>query len=171
MYSVPTTSLSAVAVIALFGCAGCGSGGPSTHPVTGVVTLDNEPIEGAVVTFNPSGSEGRSATGTTDASGRYELTTLASGDGATEGSYRVTIAKYEYPDGTAAEPATEEEPPEMTPEEEAAYMEEAYEEEEDVDPPAENVLPQKYSNPATSGFEAEVTSGENSFDFDLSTGG
>lgn len=155
----------AVTALTLAGLIGCGSSGPATHPVSGVVTLGGQPIESATVTFHPAGGEGRSASGTTDASGQYELTTFASGDGAMAGSYRVTIAKYETPDGVVAEADDEGETLGEVSEEE---FEDVYEEVIDEEnPPAENVLPEQYANPTNSGFEAKVVAGENSHDFDL----
>lgn len=164
-----TTSFVAVVGLALAGITGCGPSGPKTHPVTGVVTLDGSPVENAVVSFHPAAGEGRSASGTTDTSGRFELSTLARGDGAMEGKYRITVAKYQYPDGSVVQaPDPDAPPPESLTDEE---FEEVYEEDDDVDPVAVNVLPQKYSNPAMSGFEADVVPGENTFDLELSTGG
>ena len=76
-------------------CIGCGSG--STHPptikVSGKVTLDGAALAGAVVTFSPDGQGGHAASGTTDASGTYQLTSFESGDGAVAGSYKVAVTK------------------------------------------------------------------------------
>jgi hypothetical protein len=134
--------------------AGCQPGGPKerTYPVTGVVTLNNEPVADAAVTFHPAGS-GKLAVGKTDASGRFTLTTTETGQsGAVPGRYRVTVAKYVSPEQPAAvAPSGEyqEQAPETTP------------------APAQNVLPAKYADPSTSGFEVEVKAGENSFTFAL----
>lgn len=43
--------------------------------VTGVITLDGQPLADADVTFQPEG-EGRAAVGTTDSQGHYELVYL-----------------------------------------------------------------------------------------------
>ena len=67
---------------------------PPTHAVTGVVTVDGQPVKDAIVSFLPANGQ-YPANGTTDASGRYELTSFTRGDGAMEGSFRVTIVKYE----------------------------------------------------------------------------
>lgn len=156
--------IAGAAALALTCCLGCGGDGPATHPVSGVVTLDGTPVEGATVTFHPAGSEGRSATGTTDASGKYELSTMARGDGAMLGSYRVTIAKYETPDGSVVQSDDDAPGGELSEEE----FEELYEEPDDeANPPSENVLPPQYANPTNSGFEAEVVAGENTHDFAL----
>ncbi|WP_437190920.1 carboxypeptidase-like regulatory domain-containing protein [Planctomicrobium sp. SH527] len=83
--------------------AGCGGGGskdkwekqrPSVYPVTGVVTLNGEKLEGAVVTFRPKNGTD-AATGKTDSDGRFRLTTFDSNDGATAGEFTVTVSLYE----------------------------------------------------------------------------
>ncbi|QDU64812.1 hypothetical protein Pan216_57050 [Planctomycetes bacterium Pan216] len=80
---------------------GCGSSGPMdkweksrppVYPVSGVVTLAGEPVEGAVVLFQ-SQEKSRSAYGTTDAAGRFQLTTFEASDGAVAGPQRVSINK------------------------------------------------------------------------------
>ena len=68
-------------VVVLFGvtCSGCLEPierGPAT--VSGIVTLDGEPVEGARVTFipiepNPNGTLGRMSFGVCDADGRFTL--------------------------------------------------------------------------------------------------
>jgi Domain of unknown function (DUF6795) len=82
-----------VAMLATFGVAlsGCGPKYPETFPVTGTVTLDGKPVAGAAVVFTPE--EGQQATGTTDDSGRFELSTFQLADGALPGTHRVTVAK------------------------------------------------------------------------------
>ena len=71
---------------------GCGPSGPAMLPVSGVVTLDGDPVEGAGVMFSPS-QGGRPAMGTTNAAGEFELTTIEPGDGALVGEHKVTIVK------------------------------------------------------------------------------
>ena len=93
--------------------SGCSRGRqyPPTHSVSGVVTIDGQPIADAIVSFLPDDGQ-NPANGSTDASGRYELTSFTRGDGAMEGSFRVTIVKYEKegedkPAVSAEEPAAE----------------------------------------------------------------
>lgn len=108
-------------------------------------------MEGATVVFAPEG-EGRAASGLTDASGRFELTTLASGDGVMPGKYQVSISKTET-EGTMSE------------EESQAYTEEHGERPTVT---TNELLPEKYKSAATSGLTAEVTeSGKNEFTFEL----
>jgi hypothetical protein len=77
-------------LLACLAAAGCGSGRPETVPITGIVTLDGNPVEGASVMFMPQ-FEGRPALGVTDASGNFTLTTFAPGDGAQPGQHTVTV--------------------------------------------------------------------------------
>lgn len=71
--------------------AGCGGGASS---VSGVVTLDGKPVEGATVTFNPVGGGGLgSSTGKTGPDGRYTLRTVAADKpGAAPGNHKVSIS-------------------------------------------------------------------------------
>ena len=70
--------------------SGCGDSGPELAPVSGTVLLDGKPVEGASVTFMPAAG-GRPATGTTNASGEFQLTTFKEQDGALVGDHSVTI--------------------------------------------------------------------------------
>lgn len=128
--------------------AGCNatSDAPATFPVTGVVTLDGQPVAGADVSFLPAAgdAEAAPAQAVTDDAGRFEVATLfdqgrTSQPGMRPGSYAVQITKIERP------------PP-------AAGLSQA----------PKNVLPRKYASTATSGLNATVTAdGENEFAFAL----
>ena len=123
---------------------------PTTCPVTGTVTHNGQPVEGANVAFQ---SASGSAIGVTDAAGKYTLTTFVSGDGAEPGEYQVKIEKYKVEAGTAVDESS---PDYVAP----------TENEESAAP--ENLLPAIYADPATSGFKATVSEGgENNFDFAL----
>jgi arylsulfatase A-like enzyme len=58
-------------------------------PVTGIITLDGQPLAGAHVVFFPS--SGRPAVGVTDDSGRFTLSTYEETDGALPGRHNVAI--------------------------------------------------------------------------------
>lgn len=73
----------------LSGCGG-GGNGPVTVPVKGVVTYKGKPVPKLSVAFLPD--KGMVAEGTTDANGRFTLTTKKPGDGAMVGSYKVGIS-------------------------------------------------------------------------------
>lgn len=79
---------------------GCGPSGPVLTPVNGVITLEGEPLEGAVVLFQPE-EGGKPATGLTDAAGAFTLTTFEPGDGAQVGVNSVAITK-ELPSTSSA---------------------------------------------------------------------
>ncbi|UUO07289.1 carboxypeptidase-like regulatory domain-containing protein [Blastopirellula sp. J2-11] len=79
--------------ILLIAAIGCGRGNPlGLVPVSGRVTLDGAPLADATVSFIPE--QGRPASGTTNAEGRFELTTLDPGDGVMPGDHKVTVMKY-----------------------------------------------------------------------------
>jgi hypothetical protein len=74
--------------------AGCGKKVAPPPPlglVTGVVTLDGQPLSKASVSFVPTGPQGHGAHGFTDEAGRYEVTYDADHAGAVVGSHRVEI--------------------------------------------------------------------------------
>jgi len=84
-------SLFALCSLLVASTAGCGGrGGPNTGTVTGVVTLDGQPLPNAQVNFYPS--EGRASTGTTDETGTYELMFTATEEGAVPGQHSVEIS-------------------------------------------------------------------------------
>ena len=124
--------------------------------VTGKITVDGEPMEGITVTFAPSGSNEMGAYGMTDATGSYKLTTGGApfGTGAIPGPYIVTFSKVtsrpgmslaEFEAGVSRQPAG---PPKVI-----------------------HLIPEKFSNPNTVGFDpVEVKKGgKNNFDFNLET--
>jgi hypothetical protein len=145
---------------------GCGSGGDfaDTVPVSGTINLGGAPLAGAKVTFVVKGTEGRSASGLTDDSGKFKLTTFDTDDGAIPGDYVVTVSI-----------------PKADPESDAIDISdgdgdfgEAYEagmENASEGGKTEDVyarVPSKYGQPATSGLDRTVgKSGKNEFTIDL----
>jgi len=79
-----------LAIVTLACLAGCG--GPP-HPevgrVTGLVTLDGQPLAEATVMFQPT--EGRASIATTDSAGKYSLIYLDGVPGAKLGAHKVII--------------------------------------------------------------------------------
>lgn len=131
-------------LLSLAALSGCGkSTGAGTIPATGIVTFDGTPVEGASITFQPIGSDAKLASqATTDAAGKFELSTYASGGkfhpGIAPGQYAVSITKLD----TASI--------------------------RDTLSPPKNLLPAKYANPNSSMLKAEVAAGsENRFEFPL----
>lgn len=69
----------------------CGSNykGPKLGEVIGTVTVDGNPIDGAEVTFQPSGA--RMSVASTDADGKYRMRFTMDKYGAAVGAHRVMI--------------------------------------------------------------------------------
>ncbi len=139
-----------LAIVTICGCGG--SGNPDTVKVTGTVTYNGDTVDGATVAFTPASEGGHLATGITDASGKFSLTTFESDDGAVVGSYSVAITKSETTGG-------------MSEDEEHAAINAG---EEVTEATTTHLLPENYGNGATSGLKAEVTAGgPNDFTFEL----
>ncbi|QDT99722.1 carboxypeptidase-like regulatory domain-containing protein [Gimesia aquarii] len=85
---------------------GCGGGVeakplPKTVPVSGVVTLNGQPLASATVTFIPHGqTKGIECQGTTDESGQYTLKQQHGTEGAPPGNYKVVVSRLLRGDGT-----------------------------------------------------------------------
>jgi hypothetical protein len=112
---------------------GCGPAMPPTAPTKGTVLYRGDPLPNARVVFTPE--EGRPAVGTSDAQGRFMLSTFQENDGAVPGRHRVAVMAGDPPEG----------PPPMPGTPEAAHHQ-----------PAGPRLPEKYADPATSGLAFEV---------------
>lgn len=123
---------------------------PATHPVSGTVTMNGQPVARANLSFQLADGSG-SAAGVTDNQGRYELTTFTAGDGAVPGEYLVAITQFEEPPPGAGVP--DDHPdynpnlPEFVP---------------------KNLLPERYATAKSSGLKATVVEGPNTgVDFEL----
>jgi hypothetical protein len=143
---------------------GCGQSNPyGTVVVTGKVTVDGVPMEGITVSFSPADGTGMGALGMTDAEGNYTLTTGGApfGSGAKPGSYVAAFSKTESP--------TQENPtgygPGLAPQQGSPTPRSA------GPPQAVHLIPEKYSNAKTAGFDpVDVKKGDkNNFDFNLET--
>lgn len=139
------------------GIAGCG---PRTRleglaPVEGTVTFRGKPVEGASVVFVPATAGKRAAVGTTDATGRFSLTTKDPGDGALPGDYAIAVSKTEASGGLSAA--------------EAEQWSRNRENFGKYPPPPKITehLPEKYKAANTSGFQATVTGGRNTVNLAL----
>ncbi|MBL8849356.1 MAG: hypothetical protein JNG89_06715 [Planctomycetaceae bacterium] len=82
--------LLAVSVL-LAGCGGS-SGRPRAVAVSGVLTLDGQPVKGARIRFVPVAEGGRTAIGDTDDTGKFTLATFEPGDGIVPGEYDADVA-------------------------------------------------------------------------------
>ncbi len=102
--------------------------------------MNGAPVGGVQVRFFAAGTSGTpAATGTTDESGNFMLTTDFKDDGAAIGTYDVAITTASTDDA-----------------------------ESKTDGAAAQPIPEKFATPGTSGLKAEVKAeGENWFAFDL----
>ena len=129
-------------VLVLLIVAGCAK--PGTDPtvkVTGTVTYKGTPVSGASVGFFPE--KGRPGSGTTDAQGKFTLSTFRRGDGAVPGLHKVTIADVVETPKKGTPEAEKWQPP----------------------PPR---FPAKYADAKKSGLTAEVKQGDkNDFTFNM----
>ncbi|MBC7351982.1 MAG: carboxypeptidase regulatory-like domain-containing protein [Thermogutta sp.] len=131
---------------------GCGSRTrgniPQTAPVSGIVTLDGQPVDGATVVFVPTGTPAYGAYAVTDSKGRFVLKSSETVSGAVPGKYFVQVTKL-VTDTTGKQYVVAEDA------EHAALAS------GDTTPTGtggitRNVLPEKYANPKTSGIEVTV---------------
>jgi len=138
-----------VVVIAML-VSGCGKPVPEYAKdlvaVSGTVTFDGEPVEGAVVSFVAQDGPSRLSAATTDAQGQFSMETTQAGDGVLPGSYAVVISKLTMADGSAV-------PPDVAP----------------MDVGAEEQLPEKYSSFAVPTLSAKVTPSGGTFPFELTS--
>lgn len=137
-------------LVAMLAAVGCGpSAGGSLAKVSGVITVDKVPTAGLMVTFYPKG-EGKTASGVTDAEGKYTLTTLEPNDGAIVGQHEVTVTVSPVAGAGAGPP-----PMPGMPGYDAAKV-------------ATEPFHPKYKQQTTSGLTATVESGkDNNIPFDL----
>ena len=90
----------AINVLALFltvtlvGCGANDGDRPARVPATGTVLLDDQPLADATVVFIPQ-DHSYGATARTDDSGRFQLQTFETADGAVPGTFQVTVRKFE----------------------------------------------------------------------------
>jgi len=137
------SSLCLLLTVSLF--AGCSSDpGPVAEevpsvPASGIVTYKGKPLADHRVVLMPSDGR-RPATGLTDADGKFVLGTNVPGDGAPPGSSNVSVA-WEGPAmaGDAVDQSAIDDPSKM--------------------PKPAVQIPEKYTNPETSGLTAEVPEG------------
>ena len=129
--------------------AGCGAGAvdksvskrPKTFPSSGSVKLNGQPVTGATVVFapDPGGTPASvAASALTDSIGNFSLQAYPPLQGAVPGKYKISITKMEpappAPTGANAHDA----PP----------------------PPApKSLIPEKFTDPSTSGLTAEIPEG------------
>jgi hypothetical protein len=136
--------------LSLFSLAGCGDS--RTASVKGTVTLDGKPVAKAGVAFRPQDGS-RMSTGETDEQGNFVLTCYERGDGAVPGAHAVTVTKFEEKRLDLPEGADEL----------AAEMAAS----KSRQPKRKWIVPEKYSDPETSGLKFTVEKGRNTCAFEL----
>ena len=82
-----------LAILVLAVASGCGSSGPELGYVTGTVTLDGKPVNGATLIFSPQDGKGTTSSGQTDAEGHYKLMFTFKKEGVMLGKHDVKIEK------------------------------------------------------------------------------
>ncbi|HEY7159267.1 MAG TPA: carboxypeptidase-like regulatory domain-containing protein [Gemmataceae bacterium] len=84
---------------ALVTVLGCSQGDANLATVSGEVTQNGTPVEGAKITFHSTveveGKKGHSYSATTDSSGKYLLASVGKERGIPPGMYKVTITKLD----------------------------------------------------------------------------
>lgn len=123
----------------LTGCGGQASDQPDLGTVSGTVTLDGEPLAGAMLVFSPE--KGRSSMAITNDEGQYDLIYIGDTRGAKLGPHKISI--------TTAQADNSEE----------AGGEEAT--------PFKENIPAKYN--AESSLTEEIQAGDNQIDFALTS--
>lgn len=127
------------ALIVTIGCSS--GGGPTLHPVTGKILVDDQPAAGATVVFHPTSAtaEALRPSGVAGADGTFTLNTYPHGNGAPEGEYVVLVTWFESL------------PPPK--------------DDDDADPPApKSKLPARYTDVTKSGLKATIKSGDNTLE-------
>ena len=115
--------------------AGCGKHATApVYPLHGQVLLNGKPLADAIVSFHAQNGNDKEAfpTAHTDGEGHFSLTTYSNGDGAPEGSYAISLVCFRS--RTARNSGGGQ---------------------------AENVVPQRYASPTSSGLTATVVPGDN----------
>ena len=149
--------------VAAFGSAllflsisGCQDSGVPLGYVSGMVTLDGKPIAMATVSFYPE--SGRASVGKTDAEGNYVLCFSGSEKGAIIGQHRVTITTAYQASSSRVGATYDDSPPgEVKPNAPLAGQSRT------------ELLPEIYTSRKSTELKADVASGSNSIDFDLSS--
>ena len=150
----------AMACLPIVLAIGCPSSSSRMVPAGGTVTYNGSPVEGAAVSFTPvAGGKGQSAMASTNSSGRFDLTTSNTGDGALPGKYNVTVIKRENPqDKLDADTSADE----------------RLRKSQDADGTgrraAKSLIPEKYSDVKTSGLIHTVDVDGSEFKIDLKDG-
>jgi hypothetical protein len=154
-------------VVALL-AAGCGSGGPRLYKAGGTVTHNGKPVEGATLLFVYE--NGNSASGKTDATGKFDLVYQGKTGGTAAGKCKVLVTKMTGESATSsASPKMD--PSKMTEADKAKFMEDAKAKmmgAATTSTAAKNELPARYADLENSGLSFEVLpKNDNNFPIEL----
>ena len=137
-----TTGFLAFAALAI---AGCGSSGPKTIPIRGEVLYNGKPLAEGTIVYLPRESTARQATGGIQSDGSFRLTTFKNADGVVPGEYNIVIFAYAPHPG---EPQTREE---MEAVAQTGGIRRGF------------IIPEKYTNAASSGLTDTVNEDHSGF--------
>jgi hypothetical protein len=118
----------------------CGCSGSSQEAqVSGQVKLDGNPFGPGTIVFAPTAQGAKPATGSIDDRGNYSMNTSRE-RGLSAGKYKVAVSIHELPKNFKRG---------------------------ERPPPGKSLIPEKYENEATSGFEYDVAPGSNTINIEL----
>jgi len=147
---------------------GCSNPDARFAKVEGTVTYNGEAIEGASVTFTPVDTAGEAASGLTNASGRFTLTTAGAqnaGSGAVPAEYTVLISKNLTTQVTDPDELAEQRG-EITYDDLQQRLSAKGGSTTTIS--HQQMLPEKYGNPGMTPLRVTVNQGKNTpFDFEL----
>ncbi len=135
--------------LSLFGCGGSSGGAAGDLiPVVGNIKIDDLATGNVLVSYQPTGAtKGNGGSGTTDSTGRYEVSTPQGKKGLPVGEYKVTVSLRLNPDGSAPDPNI---PP--------------------IESQAREMMAPKYSDLRKTELTIKINAGDSrSFDFSLNT--
>ena len=152
-----------VVLIALVALVGCSGKNGNFATVSGVVTQNGTPVEGAKVTFHSTvevqGGKQMTYGTLTDSSGKYVISAVGKEPGIPPGMYKVTVMKFEGK-GTISSPEEGMDAGQL----EAAASDTGA----SVKGGAANLLPKEYATPGSSKLSATLEVGKNeNVNFDL----
>ncbi|MDA1041179.1 MAG: hypothetical protein O3A37_12955 [Planctomycetota bacterium] len=136
-----------------------------------MVTLDGKPLETATVGLTPV-SGGLPAYGNTDAAGVFRLTSARGGlpgAGAVAGDYRVSVRKVTEELGPAESAATTETTAEPSIEDYERWLTQQQQQKRRPVSRVTSLVPERYTNPETSGLLATIEPGRNRLELKLTS--
>ena len=146
--------ISIIFVLLCLPVMGCGNRAPfKTEPIDGTVTLENQPLVGAIVGLSPMDSEQKPAYAKSDSQGKFRVTSVEgglNGKGAMAGIYKICVSKNAQVRALSSE--------------ELKYLKSrGLKEKFDTI----SLIPEKYVSTETSGLTFEVKPGKNVLNINL----